>query len=76
MKKKKENLTKQKANGIKPDVMRGIFELTINDGFVTYKYQLTPKEKGDISIGEIWERIREEFEAPDNKGVMVQKYLS
>jgi hypothetical protein len=49
-------------------VMRGAFEITINDGFCKWKFGLTPKEDGEQSIEDIMKVLWEHFESPEDCG--------
>ena len=52
----------------------GIFEITINDGWVSCPFTLKPLEGDKISITDIWERIRNEFCVTKSKSENAKEY--
>lgn len=51
-----------------------LFEITISDGFCTWKFNLRPKDGKSHSIADVMKALREKFKAPEENGVLIKSY--
>lgn len=51
--------------------IRGDFEITINDGFCTWKMGLTFKNSENTSIDDIWHVLKKHFKSKHDNGELI-----
>jgi hypothetical protein len=58
---------------IKPENIPGEFIVRIDDGFCEWSFMLKIDNGESLSINQIWQRIRQEFNSPDHDGKLTRK---
>lgn len=64
---KKNTVASQEPKRLKPNGQpMGTFVISIDDGYVEYSFALEVDNAGDSCIGNVWDTIKDSFNAPDS----------